>query len=216
MLSVREMRQLIATNHYTRSLPSGDSVFTQFENAVLVFSRPANKNISRWLLGGDNLVWELSRMWAPDGHRPNLLTQAIPICIKQFQLTLVREGVPIPEALISFADPNAGHSGRVYIAASWVFLGESEETRLYRDPEGKLVSRRSFHAGPVGMKKADIEALGFVELRRPGKRRFAKGLNRWARGKIQNHAARPTDETVPTVVSAVQPRGAAPFGRAAE
>lgn len=210
MFSTREMRQLICTNHYTRSIPSGDSIFTQYDGAIIVFSLPANKNISRWLIGGDNLVWELSRMWAPDGHRRNLLTQAIPRCTRSFLMTLRRLSIPWPEALISFADPNVGHDGTVYRAASWTYLGQSEESRSYVGPDGQISSRRAFHSSGESLTKAEIEALGFVELRRPGKRRFARGLNRWAQEKIKRHAARPLDETVPTVASAVQPRGAAP------
>lgn len=210
MMSVREMRHLICANHYTKSVPSGDSIFTQFDGAIIVFSRPANKNISRWLLGGDNLVWELSRMWAPDSHRRNLLTQAIKRCERSFLLTLRRETIPWPEALVSYADPNAGHEGTVYRAASWTYLGQSEESRSYVNGDGLVMPRRAFHSSRSSLTKAEIEAQGFVELRRPGKRRFAKGLTRWAREKIQKHAARPMDETDPPVASTVQPRGAAP------
>jgi hypothetical protein len=210
MMSVREMRYLICANHYSRSIPAGDSIFTQFDGAIIVFSRPANKNISRWLLGGDNLVWELSRMWAPDGHRKNLLTQAIPRCTRSFLLTLRRLSIPLPEALISFADPNAGHEGTVYRAASWIYLGCSEETRFYADKGGRVVPRRAFHSSRQALTKSEIEALGYIELRKPGKRRFARGLNRWAQEKIKNHAARPLDETSPDVASTAQPRGAAP------
>ncbi len=216
MFSVREMRQLICVNHYTGSIPSGDSIFTQFDGAIIVFSQPANKNISRWLLGGDNLVWELSRMWAPDGHRKNLLTQAIPRCTRSFLLTLRRLSTPWPEALVSFADPNAGHEGTVYRAASWVYLGQSEEGRAYTDRAGKVMPRRAFHSSRASLTKVEIEAAGFVELKLPGKRRFAKGLTRWAREKIEKHAARPMDAPFPKGASAAQPRGAAPNTLTAE
>lgn len=211
MMSVREMRQLVCANHYTRSIPSGENIFTQHEDAIIIFSRPANKNISKWLLGEDNFVWELSRMWAPDGHRKNLLTEAIAACTEEFSKAVRRLSKGDCHALISYADPNAGHTGTVYRAASWQYLGQSEESRYYTGPNGEVVSRRGFHSGDRHLTKREILARGFSELSRPGKYRFARGLSKWTQRRIKNHAARPMDETVPTVASAVQPRGAAPI-----
>lgn len=211
MMSVREMRHLICAYHYTHSVPSGESIFTQFEDAIIVFSRPANKNVSNWLLGGDNLVWELSRMWAPDGHRRSLLTEAIAVCVEEFAGAVKRMSAGTCAALISYADPNAGHAGTVYRAASWSYLGQSEESRYYTDKSGAVVSRRKFHSGDRHLTKAEIVAKGFSELALPGKHRFARGLALWARRRINNHAARPLDAPLPKGASTVRPRGAAPF-----
>lgn len=210
MMSVREMRHLVCANHYTRSIPSGENIFTQFEDAIVIFSRPANKNVSRWLLGSDNAVWELSRMWAPDGHRKNLLTEAIAACTEEFAQAVRRLSNGTCAALVSYADPNAGHTGGVYKAASWPYLGQSEESRYYTDAAGTVVSRRKFHSSDRHLTKAEILALGYSELSRPGKHRFARGLMRWARDRITKHAARPLDAPSPEGLSTVQPRGAAP------
>jgi hypothetical protein len=210
MLSTREMRHLICAHHYTHSIPSGENIFTQFEDAVIVFSRPANKNVSRWLLGADNYVWELSRMWAPDGHRRTLLTEAIAACVEEFAIAVKRLSAGTCTALVSYADPNAGHTGTVYRAASWSYLGQSEESRYYTGPNGEIVSRRSFHSSDRHLTKKQILERGFMELSRPGKHRFARGLVRWSRDRITKHAARPLDAPLPKGASAVQPRGAAP------
>lgn len=211
MFSVREMRQMICANHYTGSIPSGENIFTQFEDAIVIFSRPANKNISNWLVGADNLVWELSRMWAPDGHRKTLLTEAIASCVEEFARAVKRLSSGECHALISYADPNAGHTGTVYRAASWQYLGQSEESRYYKGPAGEIVSRRGFHSGDRNMTKAEILARGFSELSRPGKHRFARGLSKWTQRRIKNHAARRLDAPLPRGVSAVRHRGAAPI-----
>ena len=188
-LSRSEMIQRICKYHYTHSIPSGDSLFCQYQGAIVIFSRPANNQVSRWLLGEDNLVWELSRLWAPDGHEHNLLTQAVSAATKDFLATLRREGIARPQALISYADPNAGHSGRIYHAASWIYLGQSTETRIYQTTDGLRMARRAFHCGDRFLTKGQIEALGFTELKQPGKHRFAKGLSGWARKKINRLAA---------------------------
>ena len=178
------VRQLIIENHYTRSVPSGKTHAFEFGSAVVLFSIPANCNISPWLLGERNAVWELSRLWAPDGHAANLLTQAVADAVARF-----RQLEPAVAALISYADPNAGHNGGVYRAASWTPLGQSEEGRFYQAADGTVLSRRAFHSGRKGMTKAQILERGYEESKRPGKYRFARGLTKKARRAIAAKAA---------------------------
>lgn len=166
---------VIRANHYTHSVPSGKSHYVRFRDAIIVWSIPANKNIARFVLGWPGNVWELSRLWAPDGHEKNLLTQAISAAVD------VIRRLENPDALVSYADPNAGHKGGIYRAASWIYHGKSEEVRTYRGPDGKTIARRAFHSGGKSMKKSEIEAKGFTELKLPGKERFVKPLSRKAR-----------------------------------
>jgi hypothetical protein len=170
---------LIKANHYTHSVPSGKSHYVAFEDALVVWSIPANRYISKFILGFPGNVWELARLWAPDGHRPNLLTQAISAAVA------VIDELEHPDALVSYADPNAGHKGGVYRAASWIYHGQSEEARAYRGLNGQLIARRAFHSGPKCLRKAEIEALGFKELKLPGKERFVRPLSKRARKIIQ-------------------------------
>lgn len=153
-----------------------------------MFSIPANCMVSRWLVGTPNRVWELTRLWAPDGHRPNLLTQAISHAVREFHK------LKLADALVSYADPNAGHRGGVYRAASWVYLGQSEESRAYRSPDGQILSRRKFHSGRTSMTKAQIIAQGFIQLKLPGKERFARGLTRMGKRGVINRLQRVEQE----------------------
>lgn len=101
-------------------------------------------------------------------------------------MSVFHEMEPSVDALVSFADPNVGHEGGIYRAASWVFTGQSEESRYYKDSDGQVVSRRKFHSGGgAGLKKSEIEAKGYVELKLPGKYRFVKGLTRRAKADIR-------------------------------
>jgi hypothetical protein len=165
-------KDIVCAHHYTRSWPSGKSFVFTFEDAIVVFSIPANYNVARWLGCEKNRVWELTRLWAPDGHRRNLLTEAISFAVREFHK------LKLADALISYADPNAGHSGGVYKAASWADLGQSEEARAYRSADGQIVSRRAFHSGGSHLNKPEILARGYVQLKLPGKLRFARGLTR--------------------------------------
>ena len=174
----REAIKTIKRRHYTRSVPSGKSHYMRFRDALVVWSIPANNNIARFVLGWDGgVVWELSRLWAPDGHEKNLLTRAISHAVKRL-VELER-----PDAVVSYADPNVGHLGGMYRAASWVDHGQSDESRAYRSAEGKILARRAFHSGPSTLSKAEIEQLGYAELNLPGKHRFVRFLSRQARRK---------------------------------
>jgi hypothetical protein len=172
----------IRTHHYTQSVPSGKSHYVAVGDALVVWSIPANKNIARFLFGpGKQLrVWELARLWAPNGHDRNLLTRAISRAVGILQT------VERPDAVISYADPNAGHEGFVYTAASWTFTGVGGETRAYRPiAGGPLVARRAFHSGSRSMTKAEIEAQGYVEVRVLPKRRFVRCLSNPAKRRLR-------------------------------
>jgi hypothetical protein len=164
--------------HYTHSVSSGKSHYVQFREAIVIWSLPANNNLAKFILGWKGSVWELSRLWAPDGHEKNLLTQAIS---KALGLLVELEH---PDAVVAYADPNVGHLGGVYRAASWMPHGQSEETRAYRGPDGAIMARRAFHSGKNILIKREIEALGYTELKLPGKHRFVRPLSRRAKRTI--------------------------------
>jgi len=168
----------IIEHHYAHSVPSGKSHHVEIEEAVFVFAIPANPNIATFLLGANHNVWELSRMWAPDGHAVTL-TAALSQAVAEF-----RQKEPDVVALVSYADPNQGHEGGIYRAASWVYTGQSKESRYYEDNDGQVVARRKFHSGNVYLTKSEIESYGYREIKRPGKHRFAKGLTKSSRAAL--------------------------------
>jgi len=176
-----EMQEVLREHHYTHSVPAGKSHYYCFDDVIVVFSIPANKNISSFFLGEPNIVWELARLWAPENHAHNLLTTVLSKAVTAF-----RQEEPTCQALVSYADPNVGHEGYVYKAASWVALGRSEERRYYRGANGEVVSRRKFHSGSHGMTKQEIEAQGFTEFKLPGKLRYGKGFTRKARRQLKD------------------------------
>ena len=177
MRSTLSMQRDIIDHHYTHSLPSGACWYFDVLGVVVVFSIPANRNIARFL--GCTEVWELSRLWAADGHGRNLLTQALKQAISAFRLI-----IPGADALVSYADPNVGHEGYVYRAASWIYLGRSKETRAYVGRDGTVKPRRAFHSGSAAMTKAEIAATGWKQINLLGKHRYAKGLTKKARRSI--------------------------------
>lgn len=164
-----EAEEVMRANHYLRSFPSGWVYCYHHDGAVVVFSIPANKNLGSYLFAGHVEIRELARLWAPNGHRDNLLTEAIAAASKSLRAAVGCE------AIVSFADPNHGHHGGIYQAASWVYTGQSEETRVYRTPDGRTLSRRSFHSGSTSI-TPDI-----TPVRMQGKHRYVRCLTRTSR-----------------------------------
>src|SRR6185436_1774295 len=74
-----QAKSIIEQCHYLHSFPSGATKLFRYESALIAYSIPANPYLANYLLWPEAKVWELSRLWAPDGHRKNLLTQAISI-----------------------------------------------------------------------------------------------------------------------------------------
>lgn len=168
--------ETIRAEHYTHSVPSGKSHYWRHGTAIVVLSIPANQFVGKFLFGVERNVWELSRLWAPDGHERNLLTRAISCAVKAFKQTQ-----PEVWGVVSYADPNVGHSGFVYRAASWLPCGQVEESRYYRAADGTVVSRRKFHSGSTHMTKAQILAAGYTETKQPGRLRYCLPLSATAR-----------------------------------
>ncbi len=178
-LELKQAKAAVKAYHYAHLIPSGKSHWLAYESAIVVWSIPANCNIGVFLLGRSCNVWELSRLWAPNEHRKNLLTQAISAAVRWI------ERVEKPDVLVSYADPNAGHHGGIYRAASWIYHGQAEESRNWEAANGQRVARRAFHSGGNGKTKAQIEAEGFRELHLPGKHRFVKPLTKEARKALK-------------------------------
>jgi hypothetical protein len=174
--------------HYARSIPSGKSHYVAFGTAIVVWSLPANFAAAKHFMPGveDPKVWELSRLWAVDGHAPNLLTKAISEAVR-----ILKQVEPAVDLVMSYSDPAAGHRGFIYHAASWLEVMRSEEGRAWRHRAGgKILPRRAFHSGAKHLNKAQIEALGFTQLRLPGKFRFIHPISRRARRLWQEFSAR--------------------------
>ena len=158
------LADLFQRQHVRQRIHSGSTVLLGHFDAH-------EAHLAHFLDGG---VWELARLYAPDGHEKNLLTRAISAGVSAIRR------LENPDALVSYADPNVGHQGGVYRAASWLYHGKCDKTRMYQR-NGHTVARRAFHSGANGMTKAQIEADGWREIYQPGKHRFVKPLTRKAR-----------------------------------
>ena len=106
---------------------------------IIVFALPPRETMKRYRV---SVAWELARLFVLDTEPFNSETWFMARAIK-----FVRNNHPQVEALVSYADPSAGHSGTIYRAANWQSDGRTDQER--KTPRfdygvnGKIYSRRS-------------------------------------------------------------------------
>src|ERR1041385_2310554 len=100
----RWAQSLFTQHHYLHSVPSAKSYYMHYDGALVCYALPANPQLAQFLLGAPGNVWELARLWAPDGHRRNLLTKAIAVSIQC--LRSLEDSIDL---IVAYADPSVGH-----------------------------------------------------------------------------------------------------------
>jgi hypothetical protein len=111
-----------------------------FAVGMIVYALPPPETSVRY--GG--LTWEMARLWITDDVPPNGESWLIAQSIKH-----IRREHPDVRALVTYADPSAGHRGTIYRAANWTPDGRTDEERktprfdLQDAATGKRYSRRS-------------------------------------------------------------------------
>lgn len=78
------------------------------------------------------------------------------------------------DTLLTYADSGEGHTGAIYKATNWEYLGVSKGDPRYIDPEtGRHVARK---AGGVTRTRAQMESLGYIWTPPTPKHKFIKRL----------------------------------------
>jgi hypothetical protein len=75
-------------------------------------------------------------------------------------------------ALVTFADLSQGHTGTIYRATGWTYLGLTKPEPRWEDAAGRQVSRLATKSRT----RAEMEALGFRMVGRFSKHKFAMAL----------------------------------------
>lgn len=104
----------------------------------IVFALPPKQTFVRY--GG--LTWELARLFIDDGVPQNAETFLIGRAVR-----VIKKTRPDVVALVSYADPSRGHSGKIYVASNWTRDGKTDSERktprFDYEVNGKVYSRRS-------------------------------------------------------------------------
>ena len=182
-VSPRIIRHLIVERHYLHAMPAacwrcfgvyaendlmGAAVFTagpRHGYRVLTGARPQQ-------------VAVLARLWLSDDMPKNAESRVIGVLLRR--LRRERQW----KLLLSYADPAAGHSGIIYRATGWLYLGRGQPSRYLDLGDGELVHPRTaygrFGANNVGhLRRTGIAARQLIQ---GGKHRYVYILDpawRW-------------------------------------
>ncbi len=107
--------------HYSKSLPAADLVkIGVWEDAifkgVVLFGRGASPHLGKQYGLGKGQWCELVRVALREHDTP--VTKILSVC-----LSLLNKYFPNMRVVISFADPNQGHLGKIYQAGNWIYTG---------------------------------------------------------------------------------------------
>lgn len=129
--------------HYSGRLPSGKllkiGVWEGSEYiGCLIYSRGSAPNIGEPFGLDQNEICELTRV-ALDDH-DNTVTRILSISRK-----LLQDKCPGVKLVVSFADPEQDHLGKIYQADNWVYIGQLK-SRDYIEVQGEVKHPRSCNA----------------------------------------------------------------------
>ena len=135
-------REICEKHHYLGSYPGGSMLnFGIFVGPLLLgvaVIGAGPSGISQLFRGaGKNEVVCLSRLWLDDRLNKNCESRVLAIVIRA-----LRRHTNI-KAMIAYSDPVQGHSGTIYRAAGFAYIGESFAMPLYRLPGDKPRHSRS-------------------------------------------------------------------------
>jgi hypothetical protein len=117
-------KEMIIKNHYSHKWTSCRYALGVFyANTLigcLIYGFPVGRQTVKSIITtlSNDQVLELTRLWIADGYGCNIESYAIGQSFKW-----LRKNAPSIKVLISYADPMAGHLGKIYQATNWLYQG---------------------------------------------------------------------------------------------
>ena len=130
--------------HYSKRVPAvNNCIFNVYEDGAFVgailFGRGGNNNAARPFGLPSECVCELTRVALRAHITP--VTKMLSVCLSK-----IKKDWPVIKLIVSYADLDQGHEGKIYRAGNWTFLGH-----LLTNPplfiEGRKVQSRAVSKG---------------------------------------------------------------------
>ncbi|MGD0343616.1 MAG: DNA methyltransferase [Acidimicrobiales bacterium] len=173
---------LVVDHHYLHSMPPaavksfGVYLDGGLVGAVVVTS--GSRNAPRLLGTNDpRAVATLARLWLEDRVPKNAESRVLAVVAR-----LMRHSGQV-RALVSYADPAAGHTGTIYQAAGWTYLGMSPPGRYLDLGDGEPRHPRSVFSAYGTNRPACLRKMGLAakSVLVGGKHRYCLVLDQsWA------------------------------------
>ena len=177
----REIRGVIEQRHYLHAMPQAAiACYGVYAGSALlgavVFTAGGRK--SHLVVGGarpgDGIT--LARLWLDDALAKNSESRVIGVTLRQLR----REGRW--RFVLSYADPAAGHTGAIYRAAGWPYLGQSPDETYVGLPGGVYHPRSVYgRFGTTSIRHLRSTGIDARRVWVPGKHRYIAFLDpSWA------------------------------------
>jgi hypothetical protein len=170
----RTARELVAAHHYAQGGPNtgvyrhGLFLIGQDVPLGVAWWLPPTKVAAQSVAGEDwRSVLSLTRLVIV----PDMPTNAASYLLGQSIRRIKRDGRW--RHLVTYADEGQGHTGAIYRAANWTYVGASRGDRVYRDAAGRQVARKSASKSRT---HAEMLALGFIAGEPTRKHKFVMAL----------------------------------------
>lgn len=162
-------KEIIVKHHYSHAFPSAEINLGFYIdgklNSVIVYGKSATSKMADSLPGK---YLELVRLFSFDWAGKNMESY----CISQ-SIRHIKNNYSDVKVLVSFADPEQGHTGIVYQATNWLYCGKSQPDEWYI-VDGEKIHPRSMVAkyGTRGEKKLTDMGINFERKLLHGKHRY--------------------------------------------
>ena len=84
------------------------------------------------------------------------------------------------ECLVTYADTWQEHTGAIYKATNWEYIGETKPSPVFQNAEGKMMGRKR---GGKNLTKKELTELGYNEIGKFYKHKFRFLLKGWKKKK---------------------------------
>lgn len=167
-----EARHFIIEHHYSKGCHNGASPcfglwsMSSILLGVLMFATPCSENVRRSVFGvtRKDAVLELHRLVILDCTPSNTESAFVSCCLRE--LRKLRKEI---QAVVSFADPSAGHRGVIYQACNFWYYGRTSAATFWKDQTGRLRHPRQ---NGRNVSKEETVRRGWIAERRAGKHRY--------------------------------------------
>ena len=182
--NLKDVRSFVETNHYSHSVNGVKISFcfsilhNDIQVGAVIFGMLSTTAWKRFA-DSESKVIELRRLVLVDEAERNSESRVIGHCLRW-----LKNNAPTVEVVVSYADPKHGHSGIIYKASNFEYLGVGAKDTGYYDPEtGKTYHSRALrtkykgHYKPFVVKLRDKLAKGIlVPVELPGKHCYIYSL----------------------------------------
>jgi len=173
----KTLADLILNVHYARRMPPVSYGFLLridgVESGCVTFGMPASPNVAMGICNGKYMknVLELNRLVVKEGCAKFTASRLIAVALKE----LAKKGDFV---IVSYADSQWGHVGKVYQATNWIYTGL---TRKRTDPYCGGKHSRHYDRSPEAMKIREVRhpKHRYVMFVGPNRKKMRKDL-KWS------------------------------------